>query len=143
MTCAAGRSGVPPRKGSPHAWSPTTFTPPSLRTAVQRHANLELLDLSRAPYVLYGVKYIDLVSLRTAVQRHAMFTPALLQDSARLFFRLFVLFSFYDVTLVHELVSGPKARSVFRYTYRTLCVTWVRPRRVAPRSTSDRMLAVC
>ena len=25
--------------------------------------NLKLLDLIRAPYVLYGVKYIDLVSL--------------------------------------------------------------------------------
>ena len=26
-------------------------------------SNLKLLDLSRAPYVLYGVEYIDLVSL--------------------------------------------------------------------------------
>ena len=28
-----------------------------------RTSNLEILDLSRAPYVSYGVKFIDLVSL--------------------------------------------------------------------------------
>ena len=29
-------------------------------------ANLKFFDLNRAPYVLYGVKYIDLVSLDAA-----------------------------------------------------------------------------
>ena len=33
-------------------------SPPPLQEASDSH-----LDLSRAPYVLYGVKYIDLVSL--------------------------------------------------------------------------------
>ena len=37
--------------------------PISHRGARRRPANLTLLDLSRAPYVLYGVKYIGLVSL--------------------------------------------------------------------------------
>ena len=31
-----------------------------------RPVNLKLLDLGRAPYALYGVKYIDLVSLDDA-----------------------------------------------------------------------------
>ena len=33
--------------------------------------NLKLLDLGRAPYVLYGVKYIDLVSLEVAQARQS------------------------------------------------------------------------
>ena len=33
------------------------------RTSGTWPVNLTLLDLSRAPYVLYGVEYIDLVSL--------------------------------------------------------------------------------
>ena len=33
-------------------------------------ANLKLLDLGRAPYVLYGVKYIDLVSLAVFTRRY-------------------------------------------------------------------------
>ena len=31
-----------------------------------RPVNLKRLDLGRAPYVLYGVKYVDLVSLEVA-----------------------------------------------------------------------------
>ena len=33
------------------------------RQPAMGHADLTLLDLGRGPYVLYGVKYIDLVSL--------------------------------------------------------------------------------
>ena len=33
-----------------------------------RHVNLNLLDLIRVPYVLYGVKYIDLVFLDARVR---------------------------------------------------------------------------
>ena len=41
----------------------TTATSP---LATARPANLTLLDLRRAPYVLYGVQYIGLVSLQPA-----------------------------------------------------------------------------
>ena len=36
-----------------------------------RPVNVKLRDLDRAPYVLYGVKYIDLVSLEVAQARQS------------------------------------------------------------------------
>ena len=39
-----------------------------LQRAEAGSANLKLPDLSRAPYVLYGVKYIDPVSLEVDLQ---------------------------------------------------------------------------
>ena len=47
--------------------------------------NLKLLDLGRAPYVLYGVKYIDLVSLDGArpVNLKSYTAPPFFQNGAK------------------------------------------------------------
>ena len=48
-----------------------------LRGSKSWHGNLKLLDLGPATYVLYGVKYIDLVSLDGAVQFPSNLCPIL------------------------------------------------------------------
>ena len=66
VPCNPGTSGL--------MWPRSASTRSRTRTATRYQAFVSHLDLSRAPYVLYGVKYIDLVSLGAFVIRYFLFS---------------------------------------------------------------------
>ena len=71
------------------------------QAALMQPVNLKLLDLGRAPYVLYGVKYIDLVSLEPASQSKIL-------SSRPLFFKIAQNLDLRCVSAPAPWVLGPK-----------------------------------